>query len=72
MRFVVDAQLPPALARWLSDQGHVAEHVLDLGMATASDRAIWYHAVTVGAAIMTKDQDFASRRATEGSGPTVI
>jgi predicted nuclease of predicted toxin-antitoxin system len=39
MRFPIDAQLPPALARWLSDQGQVAEHVLDLSMATTSDAA---------------------------------
>lgn len=24
MRFLVDAQLPPALARWLVGQGHLA------------------------------------------------
>jgi predicted nuclease of predicted toxin-antitoxin system len=32
MRFVVDAQLPPALARYLSSLGHDAEHVFDLDM----------------------------------------
>lgn len=32
MRFLVDAQLPPALARWLAAQGHEAEHVGDIGM----------------------------------------
>jgi len=28
MRFLVDAQLPPALARWLAAQGHEAEHAV--------------------------------------------
>jgi predicted nuclease of predicted toxin-antitoxin system len=40
MRFLVDAQLPPALARWIESQGQVAQHVADLGLADASDRSI--------------------------------
>jgi len=32
MRFLVDAQLPPALARWLSAQNCPTHHVADLGM----------------------------------------
>jgi predicted nuclease of predicted toxin-antitoxin system len=63
MRFVVDAQLPPALARWLAGQGQTTEHVLDVAMATTSDRAIWDYAIACGAVIVTKDQDFASRGA---------
>jgi predicted nuclease of predicted toxin-antitoxin system len=35
MRFLIDAQLPPALARWLSSAGHDAEHVADIGLAGA-------------------------------------
>ena len=45
MRFLVDAQLPPALARWLAGRGHTAEHVADLMMAGASDRMISERAV---------------------------
>lgn len=37
MRFLVDAQLPPALARWLTAKGYEAEHVADVGMASSSD-----------------------------------
>ena len=29
MRFLVDAQLPPALARWLTAQGHEAQMTKD-------------------------------------------
>jgi predicted nuclease of predicted toxin-antitoxin system len=72
MRFLVDAQLPPALARWVANRGYVAEHVLDLTMAMASDREIWSYAVACGAVILTKDQDFASRRASEIAGPTIV
>ncbi|MBU2807009.1 DUF5615 family PIN-like protein [Acidithiobacillus ferrooxidans F221] len=37
MQFLVDAQLPPALARWISAQGYSACHVADIGMASARD-----------------------------------
>ena len=40
MRFLVDAQLPPALALWLAAMGHEADHVADKGMQAASDAAI--------------------------------
>lgn len=36
-RFLIDAQLPPALARWLVAQGHAAEHVNDAGLDGADD-----------------------------------
>lgn len=71
MRFLVDAQLPPALARRLEALGHVAEHVADLGMASASDTAIRDHAARVGAVIVTKDEDFAVRRLLMGGPPVV-
>jgi predicted nuclease of predicted toxin-antitoxin system len=40
MRFLVDAQLPAALARWLAAEGHRAEHVADIGLAGALDKEI--------------------------------
>lgn len=72
MRFVVDAQLPVALARWISRQGYVAEHVLDLAMAESSDRVIWAYALSCNAVIVTKDQDFPARRASELVGPPSV
>jgi predicted nuclease of predicted toxin-antitoxin system len=72
MRFLVDAQLPPALARWLADQGHEAQHVADLGMQAASDTAIWDHALSTSSAIVTKDEDFAQRKVLAAVGPAVI
>ena len=41
MRFVVDAQLPPALARFLASLGEEAIHVLDAGLLEADDGEIW-------------------------------
>ncbi len=72
MRFLVDAQLPPALARWLAAQGHEAAHVGDLGMQAASDAAIWDHALASSSAIVTKDEDFAQRKVLADHGPVVV
>ena len=72
MRFLVDAQLPPALARWLTAQGHEATHVFDHDLAGADDRLIWERAADTGAVIVTKDEDFALRRTLEETGPAVV
>jgi hypothetical protein len=39
MRFIVDNQLPTALARWLSARGGDAVHVLDIAFASSRLRA---------------------------------
>jgi predicted nuclease of predicted toxin-antitoxin system len=72
MRFVVDALLPPGLARYLTSQGHLAEHVYDLDMAGSNDSAIWDYAVGVAAAIVTKDEDFAIRASVATKGPAIV
>lgn len=71
MRFMIDAQLPPALAWRLAALGHQAEHVADIGMKAAPDREIWRKAAESGAVIITKDEDFIQigRGAT---GPQVV
>jgi predicted nuclease of predicted toxin-antitoxin system len=38
MRFLVDNQLPPSLARWLRDRGHGAVHVFESGPHLLDDR----------------------------------
>ena len=72
MRFLIDAQLPPALASWLIARGHVADHVADHGLEAAPDAAIWDHAAAIGAAIVTKDEDFAQRRVLDATGPVIV
>ena len=71
MRFLVDAQLPPALARRIAALGYDAQHVADSGLAGAPDDTIWKHAASIGAIIITKDEDFAVRRLLQ-SGPAVV
>jgi predicted nuclease of predicted toxin-antitoxin system len=41
MKFIVDAQLPPALARFLAAKGEDVVHVLDVQMMESSDSQIW-------------------------------
>ena len=72
MRFVVDAQLPPALAGLLRARGHEAEHVADIGSADASDQDVWRYALDADAAIVTKDADFADMVATGRPAPVVV
>jgi predicted nuclease of predicted toxin-antitoxin system len=72
VKFLVDHQLPVALARSIARQGHQAEHVRDLGLAEADDRVIWQHADAHGLAIVSKDEDFTFLAATfVGSGKLV-
>jgi predicted nuclease of predicted toxin-antitoxin system len=58
VKFVVDHQLPPALARFLETLGHTAFHVRDIGLKTSDDTEIWRHAVTNGLVVVSKDEDF--------------
>lgn len=72
MRFIVDAQLPPALVRWLTETGHEAQHVEAVGLRDADDPPIWRHALEYGAVILTKDEDFAVRAQQDRSAPVVV
>jgi predicted nuclease of predicted toxin-antitoxin system len=72
MRFLVDAQLPPALARFLVANGHLADHVADIGLRDASDSEIWNHASAHHAILVTKDEDFAQRLRQGGNAPVVL
>jgi predicted nuclease of predicted toxin-antitoxin system len=62
MNFLIDAQLPPALAGWLGDRGHGATHVVSIDMVGASDADIASRAQTDSAVLVTKDDDFVTLR----------
>jgi len=70
--FLVDAQLPASLAVALRQAGHEASHVVDLGLASATDGQIWQEAVTRSAILVTKDRDFALLRAAKDDGPAIL
>ena len=71
MRFLIDAQLPPALKGFLADYGHEADHVGDLNMLSAKDAEIREKAIDLDAIIVTKDRDFFDRFSLDG-GPQVL
>jgi predicted nuclease of predicted toxin-antitoxin system len=71
VRFLVDQQLPSALAVWLRSQGQLAEHVRDIGLRDATDAEIWEAALQTGAVIVSKDEDFVIRRSVTG-GPQIL
>lgn len=58
MKFIVDNQLPVALARWLSARDEEAVHLLDLALDTTPDVNIWSRAATEGRIVISKDEDF--------------
>ncbi|HMS01721.1 MAG TPA: DUF5615 family PIN-like protein [Gemmatimonadaceae bacterium] len=72
--FWVDAQLPPALARWLTAEfGESAIHVMDLGLLDASDVAIFEAArATEGVVLITKDEDFLRLLEQRHAPPQVV
>lgn len=72
MRFLVDAQLPPALARLLASHGHYAVHVADVGLLDADDSRIWEYAVERESVLVTKDEDFPHRLRQDGIAPVVL
>lgn len=72
MRFLVDAQLPPILARFLEEQGLEARAVREVGLRDASDTAIWHFAARDGWIIVTKDEDFPERVLRSHAGPQVV
>jgi len=72
VKFLVDAQLPPALASWLREAGHDAKALRDLGLRDAEDDEIWNQASSTGAVLITKDDDFPRRAQQTNSGPVIV
>lgn len=72
MRLLIDAQLPPRLARRLCELGHEAVHVSEIGLAAVADKVVWDAAAEREAVLVTKDQDFAVARAISADGPAIV
>ena len=59
MRFLVDNQLPPALARFINAEfGCEGTHVIDVGLRDASDAELWQYASVNKFVLVSKDEDF--------------
>jgi predicted nuclease of predicted toxin-antitoxin system len=58
LRFIVDAQMPPALAEWIRARGYEASALREIGLRDAPDNAIWDYACANSCVLITKDEDF--------------
>ena len=72
MRFLIDTNLPPAMAEWLRAKGHQAEHAAIALSPTAKDSEIWVLALATGATVMTKDQDYVDLAQGSNVGSVVL
>lgn len=70
-RFLVDAQLPPALVRDLRGAVLEARHVARLGAGFLTDQSIWDLACKESWTIVSKDADFVQRARLSGAGAAV-
>jgi len=61
VKFLVDNQLPPALARFIAQDLHAeALHVTDVNLRDASDLEIWEYASKRDLILVSKDEDFVT------------
>jgi len=60
VRFLVDQNRSPRLARLLRDAGHDAVHTLELGLEEAEDRALLNLAADQNRVVVTGDTDFGA------------
>jgi predicted nuclease of predicted toxin-antitoxin system len=56
VKFLVDHQLPAALARFLESRGHVAEHVIEASLEKATDRQIFEYAQANEFVVVSKNK----------------
>jgi len=72
VKFVVDAQLPPALARALCEVGQDVRAVREIGLRDAENSDIWEYDLDHECGIITKDQDFADRSISSRASPVIV
>jgi predicted nuclease of predicted toxin-antitoxin system len=68
VKFLVDNQLPAALARWLVSRGHEAMHVLDVELTQAKDEYVSAKSLV----LITKDEDFSWRATAIAARTSVV
>lgn len=62
MKFIVDAQLPKSLAKFLRDKGHDVIHTLDLPLKNNTPDSIITHlSLREQRVVISKDSDFYDR-----------
>jgi predicted nuclease of predicted toxin-antitoxin system len=58
VKYLIDNQLPPKLAQWLTEQGHDGIHLQAVGLAGAQDMEVLEYAGLHGMVLISKDEDF--------------
>jgi predicted nuclease of predicted toxin-antitoxin system len=73
MRVWLDAQLPPALARWMRETlGLQATALRELGLRDAADTVIFAAAREAGVILVSKDSDFVDLVQRFGPPPQLV
>lgn len=72
MKVLFDENVSPRLVAALSDVFPESVHVRDIGLARATDAAIWAYARERGLTIVSKDSDFHQVSFLRGPPPKVI
>jgi predicted nuclease of predicted toxin-antitoxin system len=73
MKVLVDMNLSPTWATFLSEAGIPATHWSNIGPVDAPDRSLMAHAVANGFVVLTQDLDFgAILAASKAPGPSVV
>lgn len=73
MKIWIDAQISPALARWMSAEfGVEATALRDLGLRNAKDGEIFERARTADAIVFSKDHDFLELLRRRGPPPKIL
>ena len=72
MKLLFDQNLSPRLVQSLADLYPNSAHVQAVGLATASDDAVWTHAKASGFVILSKDEDFNDMAVIRGFPPKVL
>jgi predicted nuclease of predicted toxin-antitoxin system len=67
MRFLLDENLSPRLAGFLSAAGHDVLHLRDIGLSRASDEVVIARARTDDRVLVSADTDFGTLLARDGS-----
>jgi len=72
VRLLFDENLSPRLVSLLLDVYPGSAHAHDVGLASASDEAVWIYARKNGFIVCTKDSDFHERSLLLGHPPKVV
>lgn len=72
MKFIVDHNLPPRLARLLEQHFRGTRHTLDLDFDRMPDTELWQYAKDNGFHLITKDGDHFQLSLLKGAPPKVV